>query len=158
MVENLQLLQYANIGISAAGLGVSVIGFVLINKKLKSLELDISQISAKNGSTFRTYTKGICVSISPSSTLFERARTTYSLTSGSGCTLKANWPKKAAFSRRGNWPSPDPTSFNQQWFNNMTTALALSNSARIHCLLRADEMPAAHHASLLICPALHRPV
>jgi hypothetical protein len=40
--------------------------------------------------------------------------------------------------------------FNQQWFNQMTTALTLSDSARIQCLLRANEMPTAHHASSVI--------
>ncbi|MBJ2272568.1 hypothetical protein ACLE2W_00580 [Pseudomonas shahriarae] len=153
MVENLQLLQYANIGISAAGLGVSVIGFVLINKKLKSLELDISQISAKMDRHFQDlYERHLRQHFSKLYTLFERAEQAAFLPNAprEWLYIEGQLAEESGFFQGEIGHHLTQQSFNQQWFNNMTTALALSNSARIHCLLRADEMPAAHHASSVI--------
>ena len=153
MVENLQLLQYANIGISAAGLGVSVIGFVLINKKLKSLELDISQISPKMDRHFQDlYERHLRQHFSMLYTLFERAEQAAFLPNAARewLYIEGQLAEESGFLRGEIGYHLAQESFNQQWFNNMTTALALSNSARIQCLLRADEMPAAHHASSVI--------
>lgn len=41
-------------------------------------------------------------------------------------------------------------SFYCDWFNKVTSALAMCNAARINCLLRADEMSATQYASKVI--------
>jgi len=47
LVEGLQILQYASIGASVAGLGVSAVGFVLMNKKLNKIQDQIAKMSAQ---------------------------------------------------------------------------------------------------------------
>jgi hypothetical protein len=153
MIENLQLLQYANIGISAAGLGVSVIGFVLINKKLKGLESDITQLSAKMDRHFQELgERHLRQHFSKLYTLFERAEQAALLPNPARewLTIEGQLAEESGFLQGEIGYHLTQDNFNQEWFNKMTTALTLSNSARIQCLFRANEMPAAHHASSVI--------
>jgi hypothetical protein len=153
MIENLQLLQYANIGISAAGLGVSVIGFVLINRKLKSLEVDISSLSEKmdrhiQASSDRYYRPHF----SRLYTLFESTQQAALLPDPERewLSIQKHFAEESRFFRDEIGHHLSEEKFNQDWFNKMTTALALSNSARIQCLLRANELPAAGSISAAI--------
>lgn len=153
MIESLQLLQYANIGISAAGLGVSVIGFILINKKLKGLESDIIQLSAKMDRHFQELSERyLRQHFSKLYTLFERAEqvTFFPNPAREWLYIEGQLAKESGFLQGEIGYHLTLGSFNQEWFNKMTTALTLSNSARIQCLIRANEMPAAHHASSVI--------
>lgn len=68
MVEGLQMLQYANIGLAATGLGVSVLGFMLINQKLKGLESAIAQLSSQMDKHFQELAENTCGISSPIST------------------------------------------------------------------------------------------
>lgn len=45
MVEGLQALQFATLGVGIAGIGVSVVGFALMNKKLNAIQKQIRQLS-----------------------------------------------------------------------------------------------------------------
>lgn len=153
MIENLQLLQFANIGISAAGLGVSVIGFVLINKKLKGLESDITQLSAKMDRHFQELgERYLRQHFSRLYTLFERAEQAALLPNPSRewLYIEGQLAEESGFFQGEIGYHLTQDNFNQEWFNKMTTALMLSNSARIQCLLRSNEMPAAQHASTVI--------
>lgn len=47
MVESLQMLQFANLGVSIAGIGVSAVGFALMNKKLNSIVDQLGAFSEK---------------------------------------------------------------------------------------------------------------
>ena len=42
MVEGLKVLQFVNLGATVAGIGLSAIGFVLMNKKLNALQSQIA--------------------------------------------------------------------------------------------------------------------
>jgi|GEM_PF-1138091 len=153
MIESLQLLQYANIGISLAGLGVSVIGFVLINKKLKGLESDITHLSAKMDRHFQELgERHLRQHFSKLYTLFERAEQAAFLPDAARewLHIEGQLAEESGFLRGEIGYHLTQDNFNQQWFNQMTTALTLSDSARIQCLLRANEMPTAHHASSVI--------
>jgi hypothetical protein len=153
MIETLQLLQYANMGISAAGLGVSVIGFVLINKKLKGLESDITQLSAKMDRHFQELgERYLRQHFSKLYTLFERAEQVAFLPNPARewLYIEGQLAEESGFLQGEIGYHLTQDNFNQEWFNKMTTALTLSNSARIQCLIRANEMPAAHHASSVI--------
>lgn len=45
MIETMQLLQYASIGVGIAGLGVSVAGFAIVNRKLNRIEQSVTSLS-----------------------------------------------------------------------------------------------------------------
>lgn len=153
MIENLQLLQYANIGISAAGLGVSVIGFVLINKKLKGIESDITQLSAKMDRHFQELSERyLRQHFSKLYTLFERAEQAALLPNPARewLYIEGQLAEESGFFQGEIGYHLTQDNFNQEWFNKMTTALMLSNAARIQCLLKANEMPVALHASSII--------
>lgn len=153
MVEGMQLLQYANIGLAASGLGVSVLGFMLINKKLKGLERDIAQLSAKMDRHFQELAeKHLRHKFANIYVLFERAEQASFLRSPAQewLTIEGQLAMQSGFLRSEIGHHLTQNNFNSDWFNKMTSALAMCNAARIQCLLQANEMAAAQHASCVI--------
>lgn len=45
MVKSLQVLQYANLGIGLAGIGVTVVGFAVVSKKLNNIKETVERLS-----------------------------------------------------------------------------------------------------------------
>ncbi len=153
MVEGMQMLQYANIGLAATGLGVSVLGFILINQKLKGLESSIAQLSTQMDKHFQDLAeKHLRHKFANLYVLFERAEQASFLRSPAHewLTIEGQLAMESGFLRSEIGYHLTQNSFNADWFHKMTSALAMCNAARIQCLLRANEMDAAQHASSVI--------
>lgn len=153
MVEGLQMLQYANIGLAATGLGVSVLGFMLINQKLKGLESAIAQLSTQMDKHFQELAeKHLRHKFANIYVLFERAEQASFLRSPvrEWLTIEGQLAMESGFLRSEIGYHLTQNSFNTDWFNKMTSALAMCNAARVQCLLKANEMDAAEHASSVI--------
>lgn len=153
MVEGLQMLQYANIGLAATGLGVSVLGFMLINQKLKGLESAIAQLSTQMDKHFQELAeKHLRHKFANIYVLFERAEQASFLRSPAQewLTIEGQLAMESGFLRSEIGHHLTQNSFHYDWFNKMTSALAMCNAARIQCLLQANEMSAAQHASTVI--------
>lgn len=153
MVEGLQMLQYANIGLAATGLGVSVLGFMLINQKLKGIESAIAQLSTQMDKHFQELAeKHLRHKFANIYVLFERAEQASFLRSPAQewLTIEGQLAMESGFLRAEIGHHLTQNSFNAGWFNKMTSALAMCNAARVQCLLKANEMDAAEHASSVI--------
>lgn len=153
LVEGLQILQYANIGLAATGLGVSVLGFLMISQKLKGLESAITQLSAKMDKHFQELAeKHLRHKFANIYVLFERAEQASFLRSPAQAwlTIEGHLAMESGFLRSEIGHHLTQNSFNSDWFNKMTSALAMCNAARIQCLLQANELDAAQHASSVI--------
>lgn len=153
LVEGLQILQYANIGLAATGLGVSVLGFLMINQKLKGLESAITQLSAQMDKHFQELVeKHLRHKFANIYVLFERAEQASFLRSPAQewLTIEGQLAMESGFLRSEIGHHLTQNSFNSDWFNKMTSALAMCNAARIQCLLQANELDAAQHASSVI--------
>jgi len=153
MVEGLQLLQYSNIGVAVAGLGVSVLGFMVINKKLKELEVSISDLSGKMSRYFQDlYEREMRQRFSNIYVLFERSdqipHLQYPVREWIGLEEKLAF--ESGFLRTEIGHHLSEGRFNPEWLNLLTTTLLLCNATRIHCLLQGNEMAAAQHASKVI--------
>lgn len=59
LVEGLQVLQYTNLGVALAGIGVSAIGFSLINKRLKRIEKQVAELSVKIEQQFSDLSRSV---------------------------------------------------------------------------------------------------
>lgn len=153
LAEGLQILQYANIGLAATGLGVSVLGFLMISQKLKGLESAITQLSAKMDKHFQELAeKHLRHKFANIYVLFERAEQASFLRSPAQAwlTIEGQMAMESGFLRSEIGHHLTQNSFNSDWFNKMTSALAMCNAARIQCLLQANELDAAQHASSVI--------
>lgn len=156
MMEHLALLQYTNIGIAAVGLGVSVIGFIHLHKKIKGLESSIETLSKKMDKHFQDLYEremrrrfvdihalfGQLEQLQHFSSLeYKRAR---SVDIESGLCFSSEF---LCGEIAHHW---DQDKFDLNWFNTLVSCLLVCDSSRIQCLLMSDEMSAAKHTSAKI--------
>ena len=153
MMELLQMLQFASLGASIAGIGVSAIGFLLIKKKLNGLQAQIATFENRVEAWFKE--------------LHERElRTHYSRTEGlveeaTQAHAMSNWvaeflriaqelaKESAFFQGELVWVIQNDI-FDIELFKALTQSYALCNAGRIECLLVGGELPAAHEVSKAI--------
>lgn len=76
MVEGLQILQYANLGVAIAGIGVSVAGFAMITSRLKGIEGQITHLAESMRQSFQDlFDRELRSHFSHVYVLFEKAET-----------------------------------------------------------------------------------
>ncbi len=153
MVESLQVLQYVNLGISIAGIGVSVIGFAMMNKRLNNIEGHISDLSEKLGQNFQVLIeRDLRKHYSQISVLFEKASIAHKLTNSSDewRNVASQLADEIGFFRGEIDHLLKQDKFDVDLFTPLARSLTLCNSARIECLLLANELPAAHEVAKII--------
>ena len=141
------VLQYANLGVAIAGIGVSAIGFTIMNKRLKSIEGQISGLAEKLDQQFQVlYERDLRKHYSQIYVLLEKADVAHLLANSSD-----EWRNVSSqLADEGGFLSGEiadllsKDSFDAELFSSLIQSLALCNSARIECLLLAEEMPAAY--------------
>jgi len=84
LVSGMQMLQYANLGVAVAGIGISLVGFTLLNKKLKKIESQVSMLKDELSIQFRElYERELRGHFSHMEVLFQRAELAHTLTNSS---------------------------------------------------------------------------
>jgi hypothetical protein len=137
MVEGLQSLQYINLGVSIAGIGVSAIGFAMMNKRLKSIESQMCNLDEKLDQHFQAlFERELRRHYSQVYVLIEKADLAHSLTNSS-----AEWRSVASqlADESGYFLGEighllKQVVFDIDLFTSLVRSLALCNAARIECL------------------------
>lgn len=153
MVEGLQVLQYANLGVGLAGIGVSVVGFAVVSKKLSSIKQTLEKLSHKIDQKFAELYLN---------QLYRDLHSLRGVLEGIEATKRLSAPKAellSAASRLSELRSGirghieyqlQLNTFDEQLFTQLTSALLLSDNARVEAYLLADEYDSAHYNSVSI--------
>lgn len=156
MMQDLQLLQYANIGVAATGIGVSVLGFAYLAKKMKGLESAIDSSSRKMDKHFQElYEREIRRKFAEIYVLFEQLERLPHCSNLDYKRMYSNSIEQGLHSASGFLRSEiahhwDQNKFDLNWFNTLVSCLLVCDSSRIQCLLISNEMSAAKHDSAKI--------
>lgn len=146
LVEGLQVLQYTNLGVALAGIGVSAIGFSLINKRLKRIEKQVAELSAKIEEHFSDLSRSVLRHhYYQVQTLFEMAGQALCLRSpdrellavASGLGIESGYFRGEVSYMLG------LSDFDPDLFLSLTRSYTLCNAGRLECLMLARELPAA---------------
>jgi hypothetical protein len=147
MLESLELLQYANLGLSAAGLGVSAVGFVVINQKLKKIESQISDLSDRMDGHFQNLIEREFRShYSKIATLFEKAEVAGRLSNPANeyLSIASQLADESGYFCGEVTNHFNADRFKAEFFFSLIRSMELCNTGRLECLLLAEEMHAAH--------------
>jgi len=151
MMETLQALQIATLGVSLIGIGVSVAGFVYMRKRFNSLDGRIDKLMDAVKAGFENLEKsGFRQQMSATKSLVQRAELAKSMNDPAKeyKEVAAQLADKAAFfegeivfqiSARG------PINHDTFWL--LAQLWMLSNSVRVDCQIRANELLNAQHVS-----------
>ena len=151
MMETLQALQVATLGVSLIGVGVSVAGFLYMRKRLNSLDSRVEKLIDAVKMGFENQEKaGFRQQMSRTKSLVQRAELAKSMLDPAKeyKEVAAQLADQAAFfegeiafqiSARG------PIKHNTFWL--LAQLWMLCNSVRIDCLIRANELHNAQHVS-----------
>jgi hypothetical protein len=150
LVQSLQLLQVATLGISIAGVGVSVIGFAMMNKKLNALSDQISTLSARIDSHFKEQReREFRAHFSKLRGLCDQADQAMALSNPIPELLRLAplFADESAFLRGELAHYINTSVFEPDLFQSLTLSYSLCNSGRIQCLLLAGELRGALRVS-----------
>lgn len=151
MMETLQALQVATLGVSLIGVGVSVAGFLYMRKRFNSLDSRVEKLIDAVKVGFENQEKaGFRQQMSRTKSLVQRAELAKSMLDPAKeyKEVAAQLADQAAFfegeivfqiSARG------PIKHNTFWL--LAQLWMLCNSVRIDCLIRANELHNAQHVS-----------
>ena len=150
MVEGLRILQFVNLGATVAGIGVSAIGFVLMNKKLNGIKSQVDTFAGRVESRFQElHERNLRSHYSRILGLFNQADQAHSMTTPSSEWLRiasvlaeesAHFRGEVIYLIQGDI-------FDRKLFEVLTRSYALCNAGRIECLVLARELHAAYKVS-----------
>lgn len=153
MVNAMQVLQYANIGIAAAGLGVSAIGFAFINSRLKGIKNDIEKLSVGlehhfkelKDAHWREHFSRIQVYV-------DRADRAFHLSEPNSewLRIEAKLNEESGYLSHSIQSHLDQNHFDVDWYKQLSTSLLLCDAVRIKCLFQADELNLARSTARAI--------
>jgi hypothetical protein len=153
MVEGLQLLQYANLGVSIAGIGVSAIGFAMMNKRLNNIESHITNLTKKLDWHFQELRSAeLRKHYSQIYVLLEKANVAHKLTNSLNewRNIASQLADESGFFRGEINYLLEKSKVDTDLFTSFIHSLALCNNARIECLLLANELAAAQEVAINI--------
>jgi len=143
MVESLKLLQFANLGAAAIGIGVSVTGFVILNRRLHQIENRIDQLSSLIDQRFEklaisslrahhSQVRGLISQAEQSFSLSNPAREWHRI-AGLMAQESAFFQGELSFLLNGE-------NFSTDLFLNLFQSFSLCNNGRIECMTLANEL------------------
>jgi len=150
MVEGLQMLQFANLGATVAGIGVSAIGFALMNKKLNGLQSQMTTFESRVEERFmQLHERELRSHYSRIHGFFNQADQAHSLTNSTAewLRLSSELSEESVYFRGEVAHLLKSEIFDNDLFEALTRSYALCNSGRIECLVLARELPAAQKVS-----------
>lgn len=146
MVEGLQILQFANLGATVAGIGISALGFALMNSKLNGLSDQISSLQSEVAASFReVHERELRGHYSRIHGLFNQADQALTLSTPSNelHRVAGALADEGAYFRGEVAHLIGKDTFDTELFSAMTRSLALCNAGRIECLVRSGELKAS---------------
>jgi hypothetical protein len=153
LVENLQILQFANLGFTLAGIGVSAVGFAVVIKRLNRVEKSIAELSVKVDRKFQElYERELRHCFSRIQTLYDGALQTGHLINSARdwIGIEQKLAVESGILRAEIQHLLTQDTFSPDLFSQLIQALTLGNGVRQECLLRSNETGAAHHFALTI--------
>lgn len=150
MVDGLQLLQYVTLGASVVGIGVSVIGFAVINKKLHSIENQITQLRERLDHQFyELFKRDLRTHYSRILSLIERANQAYLMKNSSDewLSVAGELADESAFVRSEIKYSLEQKVFDADLFTSLVYSMTLCDAGRIECLMLSNELLTAQRVS-----------
>ena len=150
MVEGLQTLQFVNFGATVAGIGLSAMGFVLMNRKLNSLQSQMETFASRVEDRFQElHERELRSHYSRIHGLFKQANSAHSLTNS-----VAEWQRisgvladESAYFQGEVAHFIQSKIFDNELFSALSQSYVLCNNGRIECLVLARELQAAHKVS-----------
>lgn len=150
LVEGLKVFQYATLGASVAGIGVSAVGFVLMNKKLNRIQSQISEFSQRVEKHFwELNERDFRARYSKIQGLYEQADQANYLKhpESEWRRIAALLSDESAFFRGELVHLLEQKKFEKSLFSSLITSYGICNAGRTECLLLAGEMQAAAKAA-----------
>ena len=146
LVQTLQSLQYATMAIALVGIGVSVAGFALMNKRLKGIEGEVATLRTVMERRFKElHWRDLRARFALASTCLERAENAHRFRQpapelrGAAERLAESsgfFKAEAQFALR-------QERVNLELVQSFTYAMLLCDTTRVDCLVEANEMEAA---------------
>mgnify|MGYP006413615067 CR=1 FL=1 len=146
LVEGLKMLQYASLGASIAGIGVSAIGFILMNKKLNKIQKQMSRFEQRVEQQFQELKeRDFRTHYSQIQGLYEEAEHASFLKKPESewKRISSDLSKESAFFRGELVHILDRDIFDIQLFSTLIISFGICNAGRVECLLLARETQAA---------------
>ena len=146
LVQTLQSLQYATMAIALVGIGVSVAGFALMNRRLKGIEGEVATLRTVIEERFKElHWRELRARFAFASTCLELAENAHRFREP-GPELRGAAERLAEAS--GFFKAEAHFSLKQELVNlelmqSLTYAMLLCDTARLDCLVEANEMDAA---------------
>ncbi len=153
MLGTMQTLQFANLAVSIAGIGVSVAGFTVIYKKIKGIETSLSELALQMDKGFQElYDRELRGHYSQVSALFEKAELAHSLSDPKGewLNIASQLTDQGSYFQGEIKNLLEKNIFDEELFISLFETMTLCDTGRIECLLLADEMYSAYKSAELI--------
>lgn len=150
MLEGLQILQYANLGATVAGIGVSAIGFALMNKKLNGLQRTTDKLAVRIEEGFKDlHMRELRGHYSKIHGLFDQADQAFHQTNplAKWQLLERDLADESAYFRGEVAFHLQSETFSRVLFEAFTRSYTLCNAGRIECLVLSNELKAAYKVS-----------
>lgn len=151
MIASLQTLQYATLGVSLVGVGITVAGFVYMHKRFNALDGRLDELMKSIQSEFTrqresalrghmSQVKGLLKSVKQAPTL-SRPEIEYSRVAEAMSEQAAHFEGELEFLIKTD------SKINVEMFWQLAQLLMLSNSVRIDCRIRSNELRNAREIS-----------
>jgi hypothetical protein len=151
MVQGLQTLQFANLGATVVGIGISAIGFAVMSRKLSSISAEIGGLESQVALGFLEMRDSqLRQHLSAVRGLYERAKQAFArpYAGKEWDSIACAMADESAYFR-GEIEyvlAKDEVDFDL--FASLVHSLALCNSGRIKCLMLAGELKAAQRVAI----------
>jgi hypothetical protein len=150
LVEGLQVLQYATLGATVAGLGISVAGFAIMTRKLNTLQKSFDALSGKMSEQFKDIEeRRLRDHYHQLRGLFTQADQAYYLKNpiDEWMLIARDLAKESSFFHGELIHLLENKAFDSDLFSNLTHSLTLCNSGRLECLVLSNELEASRSIS-----------
>lgn len=146
LVQTLQSLQYATMAIALVGIGVSVAGFALMNKRLKGIEGEVATLRTVMEKRFKElHWRELRARFALASTSLERAENAHRFRQPAPELRGAaeRLAESSGFFKAESQFALKQERVNLELVQSFTYAMLLCDTTRVDCLVEANEMDAA---------------
>lgn len=146
LVQTLQTLQYATMGIALVGVGISAAGFALMNRRLKGIEGEVSSLNSAMEKQFEElHWRELRTRFALASTCLERAENAHRFHEPAPELRSAadRLAESSGFFKAEVRFALQRDRVDMEVVRSFTYAMLLCDTTRVDCLVEANEMDAA---------------
>jgi len=147
MVSSLTMMNFATLGATLTGLGVSIVGFILIKKKLDALEKQIFDIKNQLDRNFKDiFEREIRTHYSSIQTLLNELQIAHTLRNPTNIlmSISSRLAEESGYFKGELNYILEQEKFDKNIFQNFLQAMTTCNSVRLECFLLANELDTAN--------------